>query len=496
MQDPVCKEILDHSSYGVIGTNMKGKIVYVNQKARESIQFTELLTGDLHINHLLPKTGSNVREAIENQQPYWGQLLEEGLDHIILSVNVIKDHGEPVGAACNIFDINEFREFVQDPDLINVFDKKFETVFESAFDGIWLCDGKGRVLKINRAAERNLTVPRSEIIGKKTSALIDMGLYDNSLANEVIQTKRKVSQTQTSLVTNKQILCTGIPVFDENGDVSLVVVNERDLSQLVATQQQLEDLTEQLAIEKQLREAQTKIEQTEKMASLGRLAAGIAHEINNPLTSILLNGNILREKLPGDHKLSQSLDYVIEDARRCQDIVKNLLDYSRQSSPRKDTLDINMLVSESLGLLHDPHILQGVEIVSDLAEKQIMIRANKNQLCQVVINLIINAVDAMEQMGRITFRTHWQVESGKAFLEVADTGPGIPTDDIAKIFDPFYTTKELGKGTGLGLSMAYSILEKNQGRIFIKETGPQGTTFALELPVVTLSKEMPPDLIG
>ena len=194
--------------------------------------------------------------------------------------------------------------------------------------------------------------------------------------------------------------------------------------------------------------------------------------------------------------MSKNLDYVLEDAERCRDIVKNLLAYSRQSAPSKEVFPLNSLVTDSLKLLHDQRLFMNVEIIKDLAHHEILVRADKNQICQVVINLIMNAVDAMEEKGVITLTTRWDRGEGKSYLEVADTGCGIRHEDVSKIFDPFFTTKGLGKGTGLGLSMAYGIMEENQGRIWVKQTSPSGTTIALELPVVTISNEILFESIG
>jgi len=256
------------------------------------------------------------------------------------------------------------------------------------------------------------------------------------------------------------------------------------------------DLRERLAVDKKLSEAQNQVMQTEKMASLGRLAAGVAHEINNPLTSILLYGNIMQEKLEKDHPLGKNLDYILEDAERCRDIVKNLLAYSRQTNPKKDVFLINSLVEESLGLIRDQKLFMHIKVVKDLAAIPIYINADKNQLCQVVINLIINALDAMNGTGTLTFKTSGDPRSGRAYLEICDNGCGISQEDMSKIFDPFFTTKAPGKGTGLGLSMAYGVLEENRGKISVKETGPGGTTIMLQLPAIAASGGTLFDSIG
>jgi signal transduction histidine kinase len=243
---------------------------------------------------------------------------------------------------------------------------------------------------------------------------------------------------------------------------------------------------------KYLEEVWTQIVQSEKLASLGRLAAGVAHEINNPLTGILLYGNMMLEKLEDNNPLKQHLKYVLEDANRCKEIVKNLLAYSRQNSPSKERFELNSLVQSSLSLIEDHKIFKNISLVKEPADYSIPIYADKNQLTQVIINLVMNAVDAMDDRGKLTIRTYRDEKAGMACLEVQDTGTGIPQEVISKIFDPFFTTKMPGKGTGLGLSTIYGIVKENNGRISVKETSHEGTTFILELPI----KDSKPDSIG
>jgi signal transduction histidine kinase len=205
---------------------------------------------------------------------------------------------------------------------------------------------------------------------------------------------------------------------------------------------------------------------------------------------------MMREKLEKEHPLSQNLDYVLEDADRCKEIVKNLLAYSRQSNAQKDVFELNRIVTDSLRLLHDQRLFMHVKVIKKLARDKIPVRVDLNQICQVVINLIINGIDAMNEQGSLTLTTSWDDKAEKAYLEVSDSGSGIPEKNIANIFDPFFTTKEPGKGTGLGLSMAYGVMKDNDGRIYVKDTGPAGTTFVLEFPVIRPADEIHIDSIG
>lgn len=364
-----------------------------------------------------------------------------------------------------------------------------DNVVQSSVSGIMAADRRGNIILMNRAAE-NLFDYTAEEADKVNIE----DFYPSGVAREIMKKLRdpnigekgKLPITKVNIVTHHG---EEIPV-----EMTAAIIYEDGKES--ATAAIFNDLREKIEVERKLREAQTQVMQTEKMASLGRLAAGVAHEINNPLTSILLYGNIMQEKLESENPLQKNLRFILEDAERCKDIVKNLLAYSRQTSPKNDVFLINVLVNESLSLIRDQKLFMHIDVVKDLAAYPIYITADKNQLCQVVINLIINAIDAMGGSGKLTFRTSGDPRSGKAYLEVEDSGCGIPPDHLSKVFDPFFTTKAPGQGTGLGLSMAYGILEENRGRISVKETGPGGTTLLLQLPAMADSDGLLFDSIG
>ncbi len=357
-----------------------------------------------------------------------------------------------------------------------------DKVVQSSVSGIIAANRKGEIILLNKAAEELFGYSAADANSVTIEDFYPAGVARDimkKLRDENIGEKGKLPSTQFNIVTKEQ---EEVPV-----EMTAAIIYEEGKE--AATAAIFNDLREKQAVQKKLEEAESQLFQSEKLASLGRLAAGVAHEINNPLTSILLYGNLMREKLEAEHPLASNLNYILEDAERCQEIVKNLLAYSRQTRPAKDVFYLNNLVGESLRLIRDQKLFMNVEIIKELDDYQILVNADKNQLCQVLINLIINAMDAMDGRGTLNLKTFRDRKAGKAFIEVTDTGSGIPPENLSKIFDPFFTTKELGKGTGLGLSMAYGILEENHGRISVKETGPEGTTFLLEFPEEPVSDE-------
>ena len=240
------------------------------------------------------------------------------------------------------------------------------------------------------------------------------------------------------------------------------------------------DLSEQIRIQEKLEETRAQLAQSEKMASIGQLAAGVAHEINNPLTGILFMSSLKMENLAPDDPEREDLQAMIEDVNRCKSIVKSLLEYSRRSVPTKGTIELNEVIENSLRLIRDPKMFGKIKLTRDLSSASMLIHVDKNQISQVIINLVINAIAAMDGNGHLTLRSYPSVEAGKVCFEIADTGCGIKAEILNKIFDPFFTTKEQGKGTGMGLSTAYGLVKENRGDIRVKETHAGGTTFLIE----------------
>jgi signal transduction histidine kinase len=223
--------------------------------------------------------------------------------------------------------------------------------------------------------------------------------------------------------------------------------------------------------------------QTEKLAALGRMAAGIAHEINNPLTGILLYSSNLVKKVPPEGAVKEGLDVIIHETIRCRSIIQELLEFARDKTPERIPANINDIILRTLSILENEFRLQHIKIEKQLSNDLPDILLDVNQMQQVFINLLLNAIEAIYEEGAITVRSEQDPGKKLIKIEVADTGCGIPPENINQIFEPFFSTKK--KGTGLGLSVSYGIVQNHHGRIQVTSQPGKGSRFTIELPIFT-----------
>ncbi len=232
----------------------------------------------------------------------------------------------------------------------------------------------------------------------------------------------------------------------------------------------------------ELKAMQGQLIQTEKMAAIGKLAAGVAHEINNPLTGVLTNSSLMLKDLPEDDARREDLQTIVNETLRCRKIVKGLLDFARQTTPQKQELNLNRVIEDVLALVRNQASFRDIRIMLDLDDALPPVMADGDQMRQVVLNIVLNAADAMMPNGgelRIESRTHR--ERRCALIRISDTGTGIPEEIRDRLFEPFFTTKKTG--TGLGLAIAYGIVERHKGTLEVESTVGRGTSFTILLPV-------------
>ncbi len=254
-------------------------------------------------------------------------------------------------------------------------------------------------------------------------------------------------------------------------------------SELEESHQTLERKVEERT--RELKESQDAMVQQEKMVGIGQLAAGIAHELNTPLGTIIGYGQILREDLsqtPAARASLADVEEITGQAGRCRDLVKNLLNFARRSSAEKIDADINDIIRKILSLVQHDFEMKGVRVHMDLNPNVPKTKANENEIAQVVLNLANNAADSMPAGGDLYVSTVYKEDSGSIRIDVRDTGCGIRENVRNRVFEPFFTTKEVGKGTGLGLSICYKIVENHLGSIDFETVTGGGTTFRVYLP--------------
>ena len=234
---------------------------------------------------------------------------------------------------------------------------------------------------------------------------------------------------------------------------------------------------------KELREARDQILRSERLAALGRLAAGVAHEMNNPLSGILLFTQSLLKRTTSDPSAQDDLKVIEQEIIRCSHIVRSLLDFARETKPKKVPTQVNQVIENTLSLVENQADFHNIRMVKELDLSIPKILFDGNQMQQVLMNIIINAADAMPGGGTITVKSSLSKEDTFIEVRIADTGCGIPKELIDRIYDPFFTTKESRKGTGLGLAVSYGIIKKHQGFILVESEEGKGTTFTIRLPV-------------
>ncbi|MDH7511459.1 MAG: cache domain-containing protein [Clostridiales bacterium] len=238
---------------------------------------------------------------------------------------------------------------------------------------------------------------------------------------------------------------------------------------------------------RELTEMQASLVQSEKLASLGKLAAGIAHEINNPLGGILIYSHLLLEESKANSNLAETLKKIIKETSRCKNIVKGLLEFARPKEPEMVLTDLNEVVNKALAIFERQALFQNITIEKDFSDLPRIV-ADGPQLQQVFANIIINAAEAMNGNGLLAIKTLLDARTDTLRIEFRDTGHGIKEEDLPRLFEPFFTTKEVGKGTGLGLAISYGIVQKHNGSIEVKSEVGRGSTFTVVLPLI---KEAP-----
>ena len=374
--------------------------------------------------------------------------------------------------------------------------KLYRALIETAFAGIGITDVEENLTFANPALGDIMGYGVDELIGINLSRFVEGEEYNRyqELTEQRLQGFRNAYETRVrrrdgSLIN---VLISGSPLADEDGEFIGVLTVVFDITELRRAEQELErnkraytDQLEAMVRERtnQLEEAQAKLIQSAKLAAVGQLAAGVAHEINNPVGVLLMKLKFLlsvakRENLTA--KAMATLDIAVEQAGRIADIVQDLLNFSRTPTDRPQSLNLNERIHSSLRLSHRLLTDRRIDLHLDLCEELPSVLGDPVEFEQVLINLLNNAVEAMADGGELHLASY--AEAGQVVISLRDTGEGIEAEDLGSIFDPFFTTKNFGEGTGLGLSISYGIVQKMGGSIEVESELGSGAVFHIRLP--------------
>lgn len=482
--------ILDSLPYRIMVVNMDMTIESVNQTFLNDFNFT--------YEDVLGKHCYEVRYGLEKSCGEAGHTcyllyLEETKEQKIFST--IKEFRDEKGE--DRFDVitiapiyNEQGEFVQiveasrdvtariklerEVEKSNTF---FENVIQSTVDGIVVVDTKGNVLIFNEGMERLTGYNAREIMERGHLA----SFYNIDVARENMMKMRsdehgpvgKLNPTSMSITPKDG---EDIPV---TLSASIIKIDEKEVGSVGV----FTDMREILKMRKDLEEAHFQLVQSEKIASVGKMAAGIAHEINNPLSGIMMYAELLKENFIDNSQHLKDIQEIIDQTLRCKNIVSELLEFSRQTVGKASSFSIEQMITKTLNLLINQALFQDIEVKKIIQSDMPEMVGDLGQLQQVFTNFFVNAADAMKGKGRLDITAKYDTDSNQFTITVSDSGPGIPKELRDKIFDMFFTTKPVGKGTGLGLSISQKIINLHGGNILVDSPPEGGTRFIIELPL-------------
>ncbi|MBW1642633.1 MAG: PAS domain-containing protein [Deltaproteobacteria bacterium] len=379
---------------------------------------------------------------------------------------------------------------------------EMETILNGIQDFILVITPDKEIVDVNEAFLNQMRYSREKLIGRKCYDVFskirhqDESCKAHCPLDKIIQDKKPSQMILNQLDHRgnpRYIEVTTYPIWEKDGQVSRFIEISRNITKRRTEEEEITRRLEQMVEHRtrQLKETHNKLLHQDKMASLGKLAASVVHEINNPVAGIL-NLTLLIKRIISEGAIEQKdieqfkqyLDLMETETRRTSRIISNLLSFSRQSKIELDTLNINNLIEKTIFLNANLLKINRISVEKHFFPDIPRITGSEDQLQQVFMNIISNAAEAMEMNGNGILRIETVFSSIKDAVTINfhDTGVGIPDENIPKLFEPFFTTKKAGKGVGLGLSVVYGIIQEHVGTISVESNTPKGTTFIVELP--------------
>jgi PAS domain S-box-containing protein len=466
------RQIFESVTDGISVLDLEGIITEANQRTVEMHGFgskNELLgksVFELLAPHEQTKLAADLKQAVKE-----GAI--SGVEYTLLradgsefpgelSISILKDaQGSPFGHITIAKDVTKREEM---DEALKLAAEEWSRTFDSINDAICINSKDFRFLRANKAFADMYQVEHSQVIGRRCYEVTHKSKepIEGCPHRETLRTAKPAKAEFFMNGKGTYVEISTSPIFDEKGKV-------------VGSVHITRDITEQ-------KKQSERLMSTDRLASLGELAAGTAHEFNNPLTSIIVLSEMLMEK--GPDSIRDDLTLINNEARRAANVARNLLAFGGKHTPVKQLYQLNSVIEDVLELRAYEHKSSNIDVERHLAPDLPEIMVDYFQMQQVFMNIIINAEYFMIQAhgeGTLTITT--QKENGTVRISFADDGPGITPENLNRIFDPFFTTKEAGKGTGLGLSICHSIVVEHGGQIYVRSQLGKGTTIFIELPI-------------
>jgi PAS domain S-box-containing protein len=482
------ENIIDNSSDMIITTNLQGRIVTFNSGAEHMLgyQQEEVLGTDIETLWKVPEERRRLMAEVKARgfvNNYPATLIgKDGQEvEISLSLAELRDsEGHvlgTVGISKDVTEENRLRRRLIEREIeLRKANDFMNKSIQSSPNAIIATDMKGNIIIWNQAAEETLGYKAEDVIGRMN---IDR-IYPEGTAKKVMQMMRSPEHGPVGKLRSYPMVYVRQDGEVVEGTLSSAIIYDADGAE-AASVGIFVDLEERLNMERKLRQTQEQLLQSEKLAAMGRLTSQIAHELNNPLYGIMNTLELLKTEISPQNKRRKILEMALSETERLAEMLRKMLSFSKPDEEKRQPSDINTILDEIL-LLHEKQLREhNITLSVSLGEDLGKVYASKNQLRQVFLNMIANARDAMSDGGTLTVAT--RAAGDMIQIEFSDTGTGIRKENLNKIFDAFFTTKDSIKGVGLGLSVCYGFIRDHGGDIQVASQMDSGTTFTVTLPV-------------
>jgi two-component system NtrC family sensor kinase len=482
------KMLFENIPTGVFVSSKEGKFLDANQALLEMLGYEnkqEFLSINIATDlYVRPDDRDTFREMMEHD----GHVIDYEVDFkrkdgstipILMTAHARYDQqGNVVGYEG--LNVNLSQRKLMEKELQEAYDF-MNQIIRSSPNSIMATDLDGNIMIWNRAAEETLGYSANEVIGKMNIRKI----YPEGMARKVMQMLRSKEYGPENRLRSYPMVYVRRDGEVVEGTLSAAMVYDTKGNE-IASVGSFVDLRERLEMERALRRTQEQLLQSEKLAAMGRLTSQVAHELNNPLYGIMNTLELLKTEVSPQSKRRKILEMAHSETIRLSDMLRKMLSFSKPDQEERQPVDINSIIDEIL-LLHEKQLRElDITIAPNFADGLGRVNASKNQLRQVFLNMVANARDAMPDGGSLTVTTSNEADMIK--VEVTDTGMGIPEENISKIFDSFFTTKDEVKGVGLGLSVCYGFIKEHGGDINVQSQVGAGTTFTITLPVHVIAE--------